>query len=270
MAHNRPSTLYDSITMVFVVLTVITIGLIVLIINNPNTALNPLPPPTVPPVVILPTFTITPSATATNTPTSTSTATPTGTHTATPTATPTATFTETPTATPTQVVFGQTAPVSTQTAGPTTAPLDDGSGAELPASATPDETGPDTSAATPTRSPFAFTVQEIVYEANSNDQGCQWLSIAGTVTDSNGEPLPGLAVEINKDNFNQVLFSGSAARLGPGGFEFNLGAAPRTATYTLRLLGPTGGPVSDYVYVETGNTCRQNVAVVNFVQNHPY
>jgi len=85
-----------------------------------------------------------------------------------------------------------------------------------------------------------------------------------------GAPLPGLAVEISGDNFRNVQFSGSAARWGNGGFEFNLGAAPRAATYTLRVLGPVGGPVSEVVYVETGNTCQRNVAIVDFTQNHPY
>jgi hypothetical protein len=96
------------------------------------------------------------------------------------------------------------------------------------------------------------------------------MSIAGTITDLNGEPVPGLAVEIRGENFNQVLFSGSAARLGDAGFEFYMGDTARAATYTLQVLGPTGGPVSDIIYVETGSTCQQNVARVEFIQNHEY
>ena len=121
-----------------------------------------------------------------------------------------------------------------------------------------------------TRSPFPFTASEVRYQANDSDQGCQWLSIAGTVIDLGGEPLSGLAIEINGSEFHNVQFSGSAAQWGDGGFEFNLGAAPRTATYTLRVLGPTGGPVSDLIYVETGNTCQSNIAIVELIQNHPY
>ncbi len=145
-------------------------------------------------------------------------------------------------------------------------PLDDGSGSLVPGSGS----NLPTPIPAATRSPFPFTASEVRYQANDSDQGCQWLSIAGTVIDLGGEPLSGLAIEINGSEFHNVQFSGSAAQWGDGGFEFNLGAAPRTATYTLRVLGPTGGPVSDLIYVETGNTCQSNIAIVELIQNHPY
>jgi hypothetical protein len=145
-------------------------------------------------------------------------------------------------------------------------PLDDGSGAPIP-------TGGGT-AITPapalTRSPFPFTASEVHYRANPGEQGCQWLSVAGTVTGLNSEPLPGLAIEISGDNFHTVQFSGSASQWGTSGFEFHLDSAPHVATYTLRVLGPTGGPISDQISVETGSTCQTNVAIVDFIQNHPY
>jgi hypothetical protein len=259
---KRSTAFLDSITVVFVILTVAVIGWFVLIISDPNTPLNPLPPPTVPPRAILPT--LPPSATPTDTPTitNTPTTTPTPTATATGTPTPTPTSSATPTTTPTQVIAGATP----QAVAPPTgeAPLDDGSGGAVPGSngANPTPQG--------TRSPFPFTVNETRYEPHEGNEGCQWLSIAGSVTDLDGEPLAGLAIEITGENFNQVMFSGAASRWGDAGFEFNLGAAPRTATYTLRLLGPTGGPVSDWIDVETGNTCQRNVAIVEFVQNHAF
>jgi hypothetical protein len=110
----------------------------------------------------------------------------------------------------------------------------------------------------------------VTYETNEGEQGCQWMSIAGTVTSLNGEPVPGLAIEIRGENFNQVQFSGSAERFGEAGFEFYMGESARTATYALQLLDPTGGPVSDIIYVETGSTCQRNVARVEFIQNHEY
>jgi hypothetical protein len=260
-AQKQSTSWYDVVTVVFVVLTVAVLALMVLIINDPNTPLNPFPPPTAAPMLQLPTLTpsVTPTGTATITPTPTATAT----ATATPTATDTPTPTETPlpTMTPTAVMSG----LESQPPGPAVdVPLDDGSGVPVP-------TSPGTTPlAVWTRSPFPFTGELLYYQANRNDEGCQWLSIAGTVKGLAGELMPGMAIEINGESFRSVVFSGSAVRWGAGGFEFNLGAAPRTATYTLRVLGPTGGPVSDDLVVETGNTCQRNVAVVEFVQNHPY
>lgn len=275
MSPNR-STLYDVITLLFVILTVGLVAIMVLIINDPQTTLNPFPPPTVPPLVNLPTLTpsatITPTATASGTPTNT----PTPTNTAIPpsaTASNTPTPTDTPTTTPTQVLAGANPQPQSTTIpqGQTLAPLDDGSGNIVPGSeATATPVGTSTPFDAPTRSPFPFTVTEVSYESNPGDQGCQWLSVAGTVTGLFGEPLPGLAIQIDGENFRQVQFSGSAARWGEGGFEFAVGAAPRTATYTLQVKSPTGGLLSDTIEVQTGNTCDSTVTFIEIVQNHPY
>jgi len=177
------------------------------------------------------------------------------------------TDTPTPTATPTQVLVGAPIPVqpadSEQTA--TLPPLDDGSGGIVPGAASLPPATP-----TPTRAPFPFTAGPVRYEPNRNDQGCQWLGIAGTVTGLSGEPLPGLAIEITGENFRSVRFSGSADGWGRSGFEFQVGAAPRPATFTLLVLGPTGAPISEPVTVETGVTCQTNVALVEFRQNYAY
>jgi hypothetical protein len=143
-------------------------------------------------------------------------------------------------------------------------PLDDGNGTSLP------ENNSFSGGVIPTRSPFPFTASDVTYDTNEGEQGCQWMSIAGTITGVNGEPVPGLAVEIRGNNFNQVVFSGTAARLGEAGFEFYLGRRVRAVTYTLQLLGPSGSPISDVIYVETGSTCESNVARVEFIQNHEF
>ncbi len=276
MSPNR-STLYDVITLLFVILTVGLVAILVLIINDPQTTLNPFPPPTVPPLVNLPTLTPSATVTPTATPSGTPTITLTPTHTALPpsaTATHTATPTDTPTITPTQVLAGvDPQPQNTPVPPPPTVfvPLDDGSGNTVPGGEP--TAAPVTTAApldAPTRSPFPFTVNEVSYEPNPGEQGCQWLSVAGTVTGLLGEPLGGLAIQIDGENFRQVQFSGSAARWGVGGFEFAVGAAPRTATYTLQVKSPTGGLLSDTVEVQTGNTCDSTVTFVEFVQNYPY
>lgn len=271
MRRSRAAGLFDVITVLFVVLTVAAATWFVLILNDPQTSLNPLRPPTVPPIVQIPT--LTPSSTPTATPTitltpsATFTPTATGSPTATPTAspTPTATASLTPTITPTAVLAGATS--LPQTLPPELLPpvptLDDGSGQAVPGlPATPFQVA--------TRSPFPFTVATVRSVANPGVQGCQWLSIAGTVTGLAGEPVTGLTIQIEGENFRQAQFSGSASRWGASGFEFALGAAPRTVRYTLRIKSPSGGLLSDLVVVETGNTCDTNVTIVEFVQNHLY
>ncbi len=253
------TSFFDVVTVIFVILTVTVLGLVVLIINNPNMGLNPFPP-----------LTPSPTVTATATATATGTATNTPTITPPPTETPLPTETSTPTPTATQVLSGAASETPIQILPTPIPPLDDGNGATVPGSDSTPDPAQNILSVTVTRSPFPFTVQPVRYEANTGDQGCQWLSIAGTITDLNGRALVGLAVEINGDNFHNVQFSGSAARWGAGGFEFNLGAAPRSAAYTLRVLGPTGGPISEVIYVDTGNTCQSNVAIVDFIQNHTY
>jgi hypothetical protein len=266
-SQNQPATssIFDVVTVVFVVLTVSVIALMVLIISNPNTPLNPFPPPTIAPTVLPPSLTPSPTITPTSTATDTPTATATPTWTLTPTETSTPTPTPTATETPTPVMPGALAQPTFELPSPLP-PLDDGSGsAILSGGETP------TAAISPaTLSPFPFTASEVQYRANPGEQGCQWLSIAGTVTGLNGEPLAGLAIEISGDNFHTVQFSGSASQWGTSGFEFHLDSAPRAAAYTLRVLGPTGGPISDQISVETGSTCQTNVAIVDFIQNHPY
>jgi hypothetical protein len=266
MAQRRSlwTGLFDAITVLFVSLTVAVIALVVLILDNPNTPLNPFPPPTVAPILQLPT--LTPSATPTATPTATYTPsiTPTPSATFTPTDTDTPTPSATPTATATQVINGTPMPVqpAPDLPTPTLPPLDDGSGGMVPGLAG--------GVPTPTLAPFPFMAAPVRYQANTDAQGCQWLSVAGTISGLAGEPLPGLAVQIVGESFRSVRFSGSAERWGEAGFEFQVGVAPRPATFTLYVIGPAGTPISETVTVETGTTCDTNIALVDFVQNHPY
>jgi hypothetical protein len=263
--HNRASGLYDIITVIFVILTVLLIVEIVMIINDPETPLNPLPPKPQPTVYIPPTLIPTNTPTLTPTPTDTPTITPTPTISPTPTASATPTGTPTHTPSPTDVLFGQPSAIP-QGINPTVAPLDDGSGTGIP-----EVGGPGGDAIpVPTRSAQPFIASEVQYQAYQGEESCQWLGIVGTVTGLDGAPALNLAVEVSGDNYRQVYFSGSAPQWGDSGFEFQVGNAPRSAIYTAQLLGPTGGAISDSVEIETGNTCQRNVAVVEFIQNHPY
>jgi hypothetical protein len=116
---------------------------------------------------------------------------------------------------------------------------------------------------------FPFTVAEpgVVYVPNANGEGCSWSSIAGSVTDLQGQPLNGYGIRIQGNDRDETVFSGSALTFGPGGFELFLNGTPQAGEYTIQLLSPSGAPVSDEYPVSTLTNCEQNVAIVSFVQN---
>ncbi len=123
-----------------------------------------------------------------------------------------------------------------------------------------------------TRSPFPFTVfgDGVEYIANPNDQACRWASVAGSVTDINGQPLPGLAVHVVGEGIDEIRFTGTALTYGSGGYEVFLNGAPLRSQYAVQLLSQTGTPISAEFTVTTSPLCEENVAIVNFVQNFEY
>ena len=128
----------------------------------------------------------------------------------------------------------------------------------------------DSSAYTPAPFPFTMYGDAVQYVPNPNDQGCRWASIAGSVTNLDGIALAGLAVRVVGEGIDEIRFTGTALTYGPGGFEIFLNGAPIRDQYVVQLLSQTGSPISDEFTVETSSSCEENVAIVNFVQNHPY
>jgi hypothetical protein len=118
--------------------------------------------------------------------------------------------------------------------------------------------------------PFALAGGAVSYAANETERGCDWASIAGTVTGMEGEPLENYAVHIvemdDPDQLDVRVFSGASQVFGPGSFELVLGGAPREGGYTVQLFTPAGAPVSEVVEVHTRANCEENVAIVDFVQ----
>ena len=232
----------DVITAIFLLLSVASVSLTILLIANPTSPLNPFPPPTLPRLVILATPRPTDTPTITYTPQPPTAITPTATR----TPPPTATVTNTPTATYTPVVGGA--------AFPTLSPA--------PQTVTPKFT----------LSPFPFTAAPITYAANAGKEGCQWQSIAGSVVDMNGKPIKGLALRVTGSNGNidEFAYTGTQPRFGDSGFEVFLGTTPHEDSYTIQLLGRTSNPISDIITIVTKADCNSNVAVIEFLQNHPY
>ena len=124
-----------------------------------------------------------------------------------------------------------------------------------------------------TPAPFPFTLDEfgVDYQANSRDSGCDWSSIAGSVTGLDGAGLDDYSVRIRAQDgpLNATVATGAEPEFGPGGFELKLGDAAQLAPYIVQLLDPDGAPVSEEYLVVTSDQCDQNVVLIHFVQNRP-
>jgi hypothetical protein len=131
---------------------------------------------------------------------------------------------------------------------------------------------PDNTDTTPlaSASPFKLADSGVIYIPNANGRGCNWASIAGVVTGLGGEFLDGYIIQIidaeDPTRLNIQVFSGSSETFGDGGFEFNLGGAPKEGKYIVQLLSQERVPVSDEYLIFTYDACDQNVAIINFQQ----
>ena len=114
--------------------------------------------------------------------------------------------------------------------------------------------------------PFAIAPEGVLYVSNQNGRGCNWTSIAGTVMNSNNEPLPGFGIRVTGDSVSATVYSGTNSTFGAGGYEVNLGSAPTLSNYTVQLVTTGGAPLSSELIVTTREDCSQNVAIVNFIQ----
>ncbi|MBT3315289.1 MAG: hypothetical protein HN390_11830 [Anaerolineae bacterium] len=206
-----------------------------LIFMNPYTALNPLPPNTPIPPVVIPSATITPLQLDdpwTETPTIQPSITPTS----------RATFTPIPTNTP-LVLFTETF--------------------------TPE---PPTATATP-QMPFEATVQKISSTVIHSDTACNWLGVGGTIEDSDKSPLWGVQVRLQGNllgkTVDQLVISGISQAYGRSGFEFILGDAPIPSdgeSLYIRLFDQAGLPLSDEVRFSTSASCEENLILIRFTK----
>lgn len=112
---------------------------------------------------------------------------------------------------------------------------------------------------------YKLAHEQPVYAPNANEKGCNWSSIAGTVTDKQGGALDGYRIRVTGNNLNETVFSGAALTFGAGGFELFLNGTPQAQTYTVQLLDPQSKPLSPVYSVATKESCDQNVAVLQFV-----
>ncbi len=202
------------------------------IFNNPNSALNPFPPAPLPTLyqTVTPTITIIPRAA---------------------TWTPTATIQPSP----------------SRTKAPTWTPL--------PGMITPSVTPTGT---TPTTSPTPMPASAVItYQASTEfhpAENCDWLGVGGKVLDADGTPLQFQEIlmggSLEGKTISYFTLSGTASAYGQSGFELILGDHPIASTQTLwiQLLDNTAKPLTDRIFIDTYDTCTQNLVMVVFTKKH--
>jgi len=257
---NRSNGLYNIITLLFTLLTIVMCVLLVLLYTktirpprafNPATAVQatiavfPSNTPTVTP-------SLTPIPSDTSQPTSTRVPSKTFTPTSTPSDTPTATFTATATYTASKTPTNTRTPTSTKTPSATIDP-------SLPTK-------------TPPGFPFKIGENNPAYTANLDaSTGCNFQGIGGQVYDMNTQPLFNITINVSSPNgFNQSTTSGSNPRYGPSGWQVQTGANVSNATYLVELRTDKGVPLSPKVSVAFSGICDQNLALINFFQTRPF
>ncbi|MGD9091540.1 MAG: hypothetical protein PVF74_01740 [Anaerolineales bacterium] len=222
--------------LVLLMVVCVTAGFLAIFIN-PDSDLNPFPPPTLPPTIALPTSTPTPRSLLPET------------WTPSPSPEPTMTFTPEPSATPfpTETPF----PLFTATFTPE-GTLPPGGMAFVVGAGTPIGTS---------SAPF------------HPDAGCNWLGVAGQVFDLSTAPISGQQIRLGGTlagtPVDMLSLTGLAGSYGsPGFYEFVLGDTPIASQGTLwvQLQDQAGLPMSEKVYFDTYDNCEKNLVFINFQQ----
>jgi len=117
----------------------------------------------------------------------------------------------------------------------------------------------------PAQQVFILAAPGVGYTSNPNERACAWASVAGQVTDSQGQGLVGYRLRVRGPNLDETIFSGTAPTWGEGGFELALGSAPLAQDYTVQLFSPQAAPLSDAYLFTTRADCAQNVTLLTFV-----
>jgi hypothetical protein len=231
--------LWNVLTLMVLLLTMCCCCYFAVVMSNPYLPLNPFPPNTPVPPLVLPTATWTPIGLA---PTWTPTVTPI------PSEAPTLRPTFTPIFTDTPVVLF---PTSTDTPLPT-------------------ETL--TPSPEPTGVPFTVNVKYVDSSVIHPESSCNFFGVGGSVVDLKGNPYKGLVVKLEGSAggkfYNQLTVSGTAQAYGQSGFEFALGSKPVDSTggMTVQLLDQAGQPLSTKTPFDTYADCSKNLPIVRFEQ----
>lgn len=248
MPIGRRAKLYNALAAVCLGLAVVSVGWVVGVTLNPYSWFNPLPPVanTLEPVE--------PWAVATAT--------------IAPSGTPASTLPPLPEMSPVATEVASARASSSPLAAPSvTMPL-----VTTPSVATPPSPTPRSSATpkpTPTRSVFTYTA--VITLQVHPVQVCDWMGVAGVVTDLQGKPVLGAFARVQgTGNVDQVVAVGVNPMYGASGWEVRLARAQIVGNWTVQLVSsPEGGsPISDVYAIPMPGDCKKNLAFVRFEQNH--
>jgi hypothetical protein len=233
---RKPSVLiWNVLTILVLVTTLCIISIFTLIYFDPNSSINPFPPPTLFPSIAPPTATVTPR------------------------------FTLVPSWTPTDaepLVISNT--MDTETPVPTDVP-EASPTAEAPATIPPPG-GYAFQVQQGSQSVISWTTFH-------PDASCDWSAVAGQATSLNGESVRGLFVQLGgtllgTDALNKLTMTGLADEYGPGGFEFVLANSlvASEGNLWIQLLDQQNLPISDRIYFNTYADCEKNLVIITFDQ----
>jgi hypothetical protein len=239
---KRPSArVWNILTVIVLVTLFCVLSYFILIFLNPDSSLNPFPPPTLNPAL----------------------------YTLTPTVTPR--FTLVPTWTSTNIpVTPIKTPVPTNTPVPSDTPLPPTALVENVISVEP--------AMAQVSQKYTFTLQQGSPSAIAGADfhaggGCDWSGVAGQAVSLNGEAVRGLFVQLGGSipgvgNVDNLVMTGLAPQYGLGGFEITMAdkLVASNGTLWIQLLDQQNLPLSDRIYFNTFDDCQKNLVVIYFSQ----
>jgi hypothetical protein len=257
--QDSAALIWNILTVVVVLMTLCLCVGIGLLLINPQSSINPYPPPTRPVEAEYPTATPTPKSvlppTWTPAPTLIATQTPIPTNTLAPTNTAPVVDTEIP------PVLSPTAILPSETPG-------EGTPTGTPEGATPSPTPSE-------GMPFVLHPGDPVAINNIGHQelGCNWMGVAGRAFDLSGAPIEqGLFVQLggtlNDEPVEMLGMLGMVSTYGPGSYEFVLGDTPIESTQLLwvQMFDQAMLPLSEQIYFDTFADCDKNLILINFNQ----
>lgn len=237
--HTKWDGLWNGLTLLTMLAILASVVVMLVIFNDPKSAVNPFPPPEPPAALVLPTITTSPTATHT------------------PTMTPTTEIIFVPTETPT-AVLSPTVEVLVIPATPS---------AGQPVVPTAVETSTGKFAFELTAPPQGLSAA--LYDPNRD---CEWMGVAGRVFDNEGRPVKGIRVSVKGylgfTKIDMLSLSGTALQYGPSGYEFTLADVPTASTQrlTLQLFDQSDLPLSPEVVFDTYADCETNLILIDFKQ----
>jgi len=233
-SHGIAPEFWDTLSVFLLIGTLLTLVLVFIIFQNPQTPINPYPPATPVSVLVIPTRTPTPTETVSLP----------HTWTPTPSLTPSTTLTPLP-------------PTASATPPPTQTGTPQPPTATVPASLYKYQP----------RGEPNYLSGTVIHP----DEGCK-IWVAGQAFDMKASPVIGITVqmggELNGKNIYLLSLTGTALQYGPGGYEFVLSetAANSKGSVWVQLLDQELKPLSARVFIDTFDSCDKNLILVNFKQ----